>query len=192
MNSNKLSSLLETLNPNERKLLIFYTEDQKDLSRIVQHLIHNAYTNSKDLYKAIFKSKTYDDKRLRNALYTLNKYVERIIALRYFEEDPSINNYILMKHCSQYNLSKEYNGYLQKLKQQTDIPESSNLLFCYLSQKIHLEYLEEKKRQFIQEELIKKDQLLDAYYFKEKLWNLFTYSVLISAVSILLKALCSF
>ncbi len=177
MNSNKLSSLLETLNPNERKLLIFYTEDQKDLSRIVQHLIHNAYTNSKDLYKAIFKSKTYDDKRLRNALYTLNKYVERIIALRYFEEDPSINNYILMKHCSQYNLSKEYNGYLQKLKQQTDIPESSNLLFCYLSQKIHLEYLEEKKRQFIQEELIKKDQLLDAYYFKEKLWNLFEIDI---------------
>lgn len=177
MNSNKLSSLFGTLNLNERKLLIFYTAEQKDLSRIVQYLIHNEYTNGKDLYKAVFKGKTYDDKQLRNALYTLNKYVERIIALRYFEEDATINNYILMKHCSQYNLTKEYNGYLQRLKKNTALPESSNLLFSYLSQKIHLEYLEEKKRQFIQEELIKKDQLLDAYYLKEKLWNLFEMDV---------------
>ena len=62
MNSNKLSSLFGTLNLNERKLLIFYTAEQKDLSRIVQYLIHNEYTNGKDLYKAVFKGKTYDDK----------------------------------------------------------------------------------------------------------------------------------
>ena len=49
MNSNKLSSLFGTLNLNERKLLIFYTAEQKDLSRIVQYLIHNEYTNGKDL-----------------------------------------------------------------------------------------------------------------------------------------------
>jgi hypothetical protein len=177
MNSNKLSSLLGTLNQHERKLLIFYTEDQKDLSRIVQYLFHNEYTNGKDLYKAVFNGKTHNEKQLRNAFYTLNKYVERIIALRYVEEDAAVNNYILMRHCAQYNLSKEYNGYLQKLKQKTALPESSNLLFSYLSQKVHLEYLEEKKRQFIQEELIKKDQLLDAYYFKEKLWNLFEMDV---------------
>lgn len=177
MNSNKLSSLLETLTQKERKLLLFYTEEQKDLSRIVQYLLQNEYTNGKDLYQSIFKGKSYDDKHLRNALFAINRYVERIIALRYFEEDAAINNFILMKHCSQYNLSKEYNGYLQKLKKETDLPESGNLLFSYLSQKIHLEYLEEKKRQFIQEELIKKDKLLDAYYFKEKLWNIFEIEV---------------
>lgn len=177
MNSIKLLSLLNTLNESERKLLIFYTEGQKELSGIIHYLTANEYTNSKDLHKAVFKGIPYNDKQLRNSLYALNKHIERIIALRYFEEDPDINNYILMKHCSQYNLTKEYNGYLLKLKQQTTIQESNNLLFTYLSQKIHLEYLEEKKRQFIQEELIKKDQLLDAFYFKEKLWNIFEIEV---------------
>ncbi len=177
MNSNKLTSLLGTLLESEKKLLLFYTMEHKSLTAIVKYLDSHAYTNSKDLYKAVYKGRPYNDKQLRNALYELNKHIERIIALRYFQEDTGINNYILMKHCSQYNLTKEYNGYLQRLKQQTDLPESSNLLFTYLTQKVHLEYLEEKKRQFIQEELIKKDQLLDAYYLKEKLWNLFEIDV---------------
>lgn len=177
MNSNKLYSFLNTLNNSERKLLLFYIQEQKDLTNIVQYLSSHEYTNSKDLYKVVFKGKQYDAKQLHNAFYTLTRHIERIIALRYFEEDAAFNNFILMRFCSQYNLTKEYNSYLQKLKQQTDNSESSNLLFSYLSQKIHLDYLEEKKRQFIQEELIKKDQLLDAFYFKEKLWNLFEMDV---------------
>ncbi len=177
MNSIKSLSLLNTLTDKEKKMLLFYLEDQKDLLALSKNLFNDSYTNSKDLFTASFKNKSYDDKLLRNSLYALNKYIEKIIAIRFVQNDNSMMNYILMNHCFQFNLSKEYNGYLLKSKQQADNSESNNLLYSYLSQKIHLEYLEEKKRQFIQEELIKKDKLLDAFYFKEKLWNLFEIEV---------------
>jgi hypothetical protein len=144
---------------------------------MAENLFEEDYTDAKALFAAVYKNKPYNDKILRNALYALNKQIEKIIMLRFIQNDPAISNYILMNHCFQFNLTKEYNGYLLKLKQQNEISDSNHLLYAYLSQKIHLEYLEEKKRQFIQEELIKKDQLLDSYYFKEKLWNLFEIEV---------------
>jgi hypothetical protein len=176
MNSIKLLSLLSTLDEKEKKLLFFFLEDQKKWTRLVKFLLNNEYVDSKQLFKAVFANEIYDDKKLRNTLYAINKYIEKIIAMRFIQENNSLNNYILMNHCFQNNLSKEYNGYLQKLKQ-NKTGNSDNLMYEYLSQKIHLEYLEEKKRQFIQEDLIIKDQLLDAFYFKEKLWNLFEIDV---------------
>ncbi len=177
MNSIKSLSLLKTLTEKEKKLLFFYLEDQKEVSSLVINLLKETYTNSIDLFSATFKEKKYDDKLLRNSLYTLNKHIEKIIATRFVLNDKFMVNYILMSHCFQFNLTKEYNGYLLKSKEHAENSESNNLLYNYLSQKIHLEYLEEKKRQFIQEELIKKDKLLDAFYFKEKLWNLFEIEV---------------
>ncbi len=176
MNSIKLLSLLSTLDEKEKKLLFFFLEDQKIWIDLVKFLLENEYVDSKHLYKAVFVNEEYNDKKLRNTLYAINKHIEKIIAMRFIQENTSLNNYILMNHCFQSNLTKEYNGYLQKLKQKKT-GNSDNLIYEYLSQKIHLEYLEEKKRQFIQEDLIIKDQLLDAFYFKEKLWNLFEIDV---------------
>ncbi len=177
MNSIKSINLLNTLSEKEVKTLFFYLEGQSELIKLVKNLLQNEYIDSKKLFAATFKNQQYDDKLLRNSLHTINKHIEKIIAARFVQSDPYIMNYILMNHCFQYNLAKDYNAYLLKSKQQAENSDSNNLLYSYLSQKIHLEYLEEKKRQFIQEELIKKDQLLDAYYFKEKLWNLFEIDV---------------
>lgn len=177
MNSIKSLTLLNTLDGKEKKLLFFYLEEQKELTQLTKNLLENEYTNSKELYSSSFKTKKYNDKQLRNALHMLNKYLEKIITARYIAQHASLQNYVLMEHCFKHNLTKEYNGYLLKLKEQDTKSDSANLLYAYLSQKTHLEYLEEKKRQFIQEELIKKDKLLDAFYFKEKLWNLFEIEV---------------
>lgn len=177
MHSIKSLSLLNTLEAGERQLFLYLLQGQDELHRLATRLTDETYTDSRALYAAAFPGKPYNDKLLRNALYALNKQLERVIALRYVANDPVISNYVLMNHCFRYNLSKEYNGYLLRARQEESISGSHELLYAYLAQKTHLEYLEEKKRQFIQEELIRKDQLLDAYYFKEKLWNLFEIDV---------------
>ena len=177
MNSVKSLSLLNTLDEKEKKLLFFFLDERKDLSDLAKNLLQHEYTDSRNLFFSTFTATKYNDKQLRNAMYNLNKYIEKVVSIRFVQNDASINNYILMNHCFQFNLTKEYNAYLSKLKQQSNISDTNNLLYSYLSQKIHVDYLEEKKRQFIQEELIKKDKLLDAFYFKEKLWNLFEIQV---------------
>jgi hypothetical protein len=177
MISVKSTSLLSSLQPFEIELLFSCLKDQKLLTEVTRQLVNNTYTDSKALYKSVFRTDVYDDKKLRNTLFALNKYIEQIIALRYIREEDTVRNFVLMRHCFQHNLTKEYNGYLLKVMEQSRVAETSNLLFSYLSQKTHLDYVEEKKRQFIQDELIRKDQLLDAFYLKEKLWTLFEIDV---------------
>ncbi len=160
MESSQLVYLLLALGKGElrelRKWLISPVHNQReDVVRLFDYLTEKERLSDEKklakavIFKKLFPKDTYDDARLRQAVYFLQKCTEEYLAYREFQRDEIRSGLALAEVFRRKNLDRLLEKTLKKLQEDLEngpLKDESYLENQYRFQNIEYQYISEKKR----------------------------------------------